>query len=632
MCVRTLGGLCTSRKARAHIGRTLHLQKGACAHWEDSAPPERAGTLMFAVPSGPQVRASVNANLKALVDGAQGYTCLTVPADAPVRYVDWETSLLAYLPYLVDVTQEASYVDLLVDLLTAGTGALNVSFTKKLNIDNSQIGQLSAAVANLSVTGLDTFYNMTLIQPVSEWGLLSKAGVGGPKGGSLVRGEMSPNMPLSLALDVMLDYTKTNGDKVYDAFNLKVDMEKLYAALVMAFKINMAKLSTMHLSQFENFQCLAVPIDQSSVESGPNVSFGNLGIDITCKECSTVMLQNISSLLRDPGVASLLTAELDVLLTSLPTMFRSVIEGAVNNALSDAKAKCLHIAPPPEPESDSGDKGLSTGLITIAAVCLVALIAGLGYRYYRHLKRKEAKRKAAYDGESPGSMLDDPLSAQLLEVQAGTPAFVSSKDEADDEEPYYPSLMMDPEISWPVRYGLPLLCIGGIALFLSSNTSLGAAVRIHLTVLGEEIVVEIFDFTLSNSIKDMWQAKVYPLALLIAVFSGGWTYVKLVLMLICWATPPSIFASKHRGRMLLGLDLLGKWSLIDTYVMVMMMVAFHFYLDTDSLLSLVFGGGFTVPDYLSELIVINVVVQPGPRHVTPAPLLPLHSALMPPCP
>jgi len=74
----------------------------------------------------------------------------------------------------------------------------------------------------------------------------------------------------------------------------------------------------------------------------------------------------------------------------------------------------------------------------------------------------------------------------------------------------------------------------------------------------------------------MWTAGVYPLSILVAFFSGIWPYLKVVLMILCWFLPKKIFSEKARGSMLEWLDILGKWSLLDTYVMIMMLVAFHF--------------------------------------------------------
>jgi hypothetical protein len=37
----------------------------------------------------------------------------------------------------------------------------------------------------------------------------------------------------------------------------------------------------------------------------------------------------------------------------------------------------------------------------------------------------------------------------------------------------------------------------------------------------------------------MWDAGVYPLSVLIAVLSGAWPYLKLLLIGACWVCPPA---------------------------------------------------------------------------------------------
>ena len=60
-------------------------------------------------------------------------------------------------------------------------------------------------------------------------------------------------------------------------------------------------------------------------------------------------------------------------------------------------------------------------------------------------------------------------------------------------------------------------------------------VDLLLNVTGEPVeLLNIFSFTLPGSIHDSWAAGVYPLSLLIALLSGLWPYVKLLLMLTCW--------------------------------------------------------------------------------------------------
>jgi hypothetical protein len=128
------------------------------------------------------------------------------------------------------------------------------------------------------------------------------------------------------------------------------------------------------------------------------------------------------------------------------------------------------------------------------------------------------------------------------------------------------------------RLGILLLIFVNVALFISSNTSVGASVYLVIKAAGEDTIrfPSLFDFSLANSVQDMWNAKVYALSILIAVFSGIWPYVKLLLLTVCWLVPPTRIGILHRERILLLLDALGKCSLVDSFVMILMMVAFHF--------------------------------------------------------
>ena len=55
--------------------------------------------------------------------------------------------------------------------------------------------------------------------------------------------------------------------------------------------------------------------------------------------------------------------------------------------------------------------------------------------------------------------------------------------------------------------------------------------------------------------------------------------MKLVLMLISFCMPASILSHKSREKILIILDATGKFSILDTYVMIMMLVAFHFHVN-----------------------------------------------------
>jgi hypothetical protein len=139
---------------------------------------------------------------------------------------------------------------------------------------------------------------------------------------------------------------------------------------------------------------------------------------------------------------------------------------------------------------------------------------------------------------------------------------------------------------------IPTLIVGDIALFLYSNMSTEAvAVIAQLGYQAYSTLPEpVFGFGLVTTVGAMLEAQVIMLALLIALFSGIWPYVKLVGLLVCWLHAPllsesngvsarAVSAAEGAGgkglqRFLGAMQALGKWSLVDFYVMVILMSAF----------------------------------------------------------
>jgi len=121
------------------------------------------------------------------------------------------------------------------------------------------------------------------------------------------------------------------------------------------------------------------------------------------------------------------------------------------------------------------------------------------------------------------------------------------------------------------------LIISTILLFLSSNAGVGVDINMALTANGQDFVrlPTALEETLLGNIIDMWKGGVYPLSIFIGFFSGVWPYTKLVMMLACWYMPAHKLSVHRRQTMLEFLDAFGKWSLVDTYVLVLFLVAFN---------------------------------------------------------
>lgn len=128
-----------------------------------------------------------------------------------------------------------------------------------------------------------------------------------------------------------------------------------------------------------------------------------------------------------------------------------------------------------------------------------------------------------------------------------------------------------------------LVCITNALLFLSSNLSIAASVRLRVTykpsskgeAASEIDAPSLFDFSLPSTVAEMWLAGVYPLSIIILIFSGLWPYIKLIAISICLCLPPSLLPKARRRALLSITDVLGKWSFIDGFVLALFIVAFH---------------------------------------------------------
>ena len=186
-----------------------------------------------------------------------------------------------------------------------------------------------------------------------------------------------------------------------------------------------------------------------------------------------------------------------------------------------------------------------------------------------------------------------PLLPTLLMFRLTEPLMVDNHDGMDDNLEIdtsmrkYPltsssSLMYHPTIHTALKLGVPAVLALAFVLFFSSNLSIGASVDLLLSrANGTNLtpVVNIYAFSLGSTISEMAKAGVWLLMLLIVFCSGIWPYAKLILMIACWITSTRRLPPVKREKILYLLDSLGKFSLIDAYVLVLMMVAFRYNLE-----------------------------------------------------
>eukprot|EP01046_Picozoa_sp_COSAG06_P029061 COSAG06_NODE_2669_length_6468_cov_28.056367_3_plen_244_part_00 len=124
-------------------------------------------------------------------------------------------------------------------------------------------------------------------------------------------------------------------------------------------------------------------------------------------------------------------------------------------------------------------------------------------------------------------------------------------------------------------------CLANGGLFLWSNLSVGAEVWTTLCLTAEcptPTRAKVFEFTLRSSVESMWEADAYYVAVLIVSGSAVWPYIKMVAMLLAWfwRVEEGSAGEARRGLVARVLDLAGKFSLIDGFVMILLSVGFGF--------------------------------------------------------
>ena len=256
-----------------------------------------------------------------------------------------------------------------------------------------------------------------------------------------------------------------------------------------------------------------------------------------------------------------------------------LLNGLLSDALVDAFCPDL-----PDNVTAEVNPGATAGSVAGAGV-LTALLVVLpcGDRIKKKRKLKKDKKNGE-DGVELESQTPTETTPMECDEDGATYACVFKAPkwvrEFTRTDPEGASLFLDQRLNFWFRMVMPFLLLLTIGIFISSNTGVGASVFVYLTLGTQKTIIlpSLFDFGLINTVIEMWTAKVYPLAVLILLMSGVWPYAKVVLMIICFFMPKSLMPGKIRNRMMVVLDMLGKWSLLDTYVMLMMLVALHFHI------------------------------------------------------
>lgn len=303
-----------------------------------------------------------------------------------------------------------------------------------------------------------------------------------------------------------------------------------------------------------------------------DATIGNVMVTAQCTNCSSPRMSELTALLSDPEAQEETTDVANAFLGYVTDLLGgNFVQVQLDRLLNDAALKCPHdpsYDPNQEPTVYDAFQAPNTNYSTSYLILLggltiagIILFSALVFAIHTIVRRRHKKWVARLPSHQVKRL------ALQQEQEAFEEHALNSKTA---------SMFKSKEIPFMVRWAIPFVILLNIALFLSGHLSLGATVNIEAQVAGESFTLEnFFEFSIAQSTIDIWNAGGRALAILILIFSGIWPYTKLLLTFALWFASPSSVSVSRRGSILLWLDWLAKWSMIDIFVLVISIAAFR---------------------------------------------------------
>ena len=469
----------------------------------------------------------------------------------------------------------------LVNLVTENSGIIrlhefyNESIHFEFNLtdkSNSSLGYYNIGLEDLNVSGLNTWKNFNALEPYDNISL------------STFTNLQNLTINITFSIRLKLDNTSNFAKEeviLYEKANFRTNLENNKLNAMVQLPIDKRKFNQYSDRECLNLDCIVDIADSN----GTGVSA------LSLKETFTYIILEVEK--RDGSLEEDLDDTIDKILELFITSFSDEIGYFINALLNTTvinlaneqinnylySKTCPGI---PDPD-DSEVNVFMTSLSFILVVVIFILLIFFPYIKGRALGKGDKINEALLDEEKEKVKTSE--SSEIEKVKNVESRYCIESisiqwiKEFGRTDPNGASLFLHPQIPVFWRIFIPLAILSAIAFFVSSNSSNGASVFVVFDVGRRIQIPSLFDFGLINSIREMYKAKVYFLAFIVLVFSGIWPYLKLILMLISFALPASLLSKRKRENILMALDATGKWSILDSYVLILMLVAFHFHIE-----------------------------------------------------
>uniref|UniRef100_A0A7S1YM47 Uncharacterized protein n=1 Tax=Grammatophora oceanica TaxID=210454 RepID=A0A7S1YM47_9STRA len=465
-----------------------------------------------------------------------------------------------------------------------------LSLKADFELDEALAGQARLEVLSAQLENLDTIAAkpLQLLEPTRHANILANEFQMG-----------FPDRPLTLSTRLLLDIkADVNGNSnqidIYNVIDLELDLVETTVVLDILLSMLTQRVLEFPLRDVADLNCwlATIPppaelddrgvrpegVDPTAAIADLKVLVNDLDLRLSCVNCSSPTLEDVTAALQDPSSRADAVKSANNLLDFATSILQGeFVQLQIDRLLNDAPTKCPHrpeyIADPAERptyvpfELEEGDESSNDAVAFLLTLCITVVALVLVFFAIRTLVGMIVRRRHKKYLQSLPPQRIFAIYRQQLWMR---------KREERLTETTRSMLHSEGDIPKAVRYLIPVILLGNIAFFLSGHLNVGGSVIVIFTFAGQEITIpDFFTFSVAQSTLDLWEAGGESLAILILLFSGVWPYTKMVLTLYAWVRPPTKLSVTQRGRLILLLDELAKWSTIDIFVLVLSLIAFR---------------------------------------------------------
>ena len=469
----------------------------------------------------------------------------------------------------------------IVNIFTYDTGIIclkniydkEIKFEFNLTNNNKTLGNFEFILEDLNISGLNTWKNFKALEPYDRLSLYSFTDLSN----LIINVTFSLRVKLSKESNLVL-----NESILYEKANLRANLQNNTLNAFIQFPFNNTRSK-----EYTNQECLNLDCAMDLIDSnGTGITYLSLNetFNYILLESKTGddLEEDLDETLN--RLTSLFITYFNEQITSLlNTLLNTTVINLANQKINEFlySKTCPGVADPDYVEINTNYTSFAVG----AAFSLFAILIFFPYILGKACRKNSGNKKNLIQNEEANeriSALSDlkneknpPPEAKYC-IESISVQWIKEFGRTD---PYGASLFLNPKLPLFFRIFIPIAILLTMALFVSSNSGIGASVFVVFNIGRRVQVPSLFDFGLVNSVHDMWVAGSWLLSSLVAIFSGIWPYLKLILMLVSFCLPASILSHRRREKILIFLDATGKYSILDSYVMIMMLVAFHFHVD-----------------------------------------------------